>query len=91
MNKSQLIKTLAERLSISIEEATVIVSTFFDSIKEALKAGKRVEIRGFGSFKIKEYQGYTGRNPSSGELVEVKPKKLPFFRVGKGLKEYINQ
>ena len=91
MNKSQLIKTLAERLSISIEEATVIVSTFFDSIKEALKAGKRVEIRGFGSFKIKEYQGYTGRNPSSGELVQVKPKKLPFFRVGKGLKEYINQ
>ncbi len=91
MNKSQLIKTLAERLSISIEEATIIVSTFFDSIKEALKAGKRVEIRGFGSFKIKEYQGYTGRNPSSGELVEVKPKKLPFFRVGKGLKEYINQ
>jgi integration host factor subunit beta len=91
MNKSQLIKTLAERLSISIEEATIIVSTFFDSIKEALKAGKRVEIRGFGSFKIKEYQGYTGRNPSSGELVDVKPKKLPFFRVGKGLKEYINQ
>jgi len=91
MNKSQLIKTLAERLSISLEEATIIVSTFFDSIKEALKAGKRVEIRGFGSFKIKEYQGYTGRNPSSGELVEVKPKKLPFFRVGKGLKEYINQ
>ncbi|MCF8107481.1 MAG: integration host factor subunit beta [Desulfohalobiaceae bacterium] len=91
MNKSQLIKTLAERLSISIEEATIIVSTFFDSIKEALKAGKRVEIRGFGSFKIKEYQGYTGRNPSSGALVEVKPKKLPFFRVGKGLKEYINQ
>lgn len=91
MNKSQLIKTLAERLSISIEEATVIVSTFFDSIKDALKSGKRVEIRGFGSFKIKEYQGYTGRNPSSGELVQVKPKKLPFFRVGKGLKEYINQ
>lgn len=91
MNKSQLIKTLAARLSISIEEATIIVSTFFDSIKEALKAGKRVEIRGFGSFKIKEYQGYTGRNPSSGELVDVKPKKLPFFRVGKGLKEYINQ
>ncbi|MCF8106556.1 MAG: integration host factor subunit beta [Desulfohalobiaceae bacterium] len=91
MNKSQLIKTLAERLSISMEEATIIVSTFFDSIKEALKNGKRVEIRGFGSFKIKEYQGYTGRNPSTGELVKVKPKKLPFFRVGKGLREYLNQ
>lgn len=91
MNKSQLIKTLAERLSISMEEATIIVSTFFDSIKEALKNDKRVEIRGFGSFKIKEYQGYTGRNPSTGELVKVKPKKLPFFRVGKGLREYLNQ
>ncbi|MCF8038254.1 MAG: integration host factor subunit beta [Desulfohalobiaceae bacterium] len=91
MNKSQLIKTLAERLSISMDEATIIVSTFFDSIKEALKDGKRVEIRGFGSFKIKEYQGYTGRNPSTGELVKVKPKKLPFFRVGKGLREYLNQ
>ena len=91
MNKSQLIKTLAERLSISMDEATIIVSTFFDSIKEALKDDKRVEIRGFGSFKIKEYQGYTGRNPSTGELVKVKPKKLPFFRVGKGLREYLNQ
>lgn len=91
MNKSQLIKTLSERLAIPIDEATIIVSTFFDSIKEALKTDKRVEIRGFGSFKIKEYQGYTGRNPSTGELVKVKPKKLPFFRVGKGLREYINQ
>ena len=91
MNKSQLIKTLAERQSISIDEATVIVNTFFESIKESLKAGDRVEIRGFGSFKIKGYEGYQGRNPSTGELVQVKPKKLPFFRVGKDLKEYLNK
>ncbi len=91
MNKSQLIKTLAERQSISIDEATVIVNTFFESIKDSLKAGDRVEIRGFGSFKIKNYEGYQGRNPSTGDLVQVKPKKLPFFRVGKDLKEYLNQ
>jgi integration host factor subunit beta len=90
MNKSQLIKTLSDRKNISLDEAAVIVNTFFDSIKDSLKNGDRVEIRGFGSFKIKEYQGYQGRNPSTGEMVQVKPKRLPFFRVGKDLKEYLN-
>ncbi len=91
MNKSQLIKTLSDRRNISPDEAAMIVNTFFDSIKDSLKNGDRVEIRGFGSFKIKEYQGYQGRNPSTGEIVQVKPKRLPFFRVGKDLKEYLNQ
>ena len=91
MNKSQLIKTLAERQAISLDEASIIVNTFFDSIKESLTRGDRAEIRGFGSFKIKEYEGYQGRNPSTGEMVHVKPKRLPFFRVGKDLKEYLNQ
>mgnify|MGYP006293329759 CR=1 FL=1 len=91
MNKSQLIKTLSDRKNISLDEAAVIVNTFFDSIKDSLKQGDRVEIRGFGSFKIKEYQGYQGRNPSTGDMVHVKPKRLPFFRVGKDLKEYLNQ
>ncbi len=91
MNKSKLVKTLAERQSISLEEANTIVNTFFDSIKESLKDGNRVEIRGFGSFKIKNYEGYTGRNPSTGEVVQVKPKRLPFFRVGKDLREYLNK
>lgn len=90
MNKSELIRSLAEDLDISIEESTEIVSTFFDSMKEALKNGDRVEIRGFGSFKIKEYKGYEGRNPKTGETVNVTPKKLPFFRAGKELKEYLN-
>jgi len=90
MNKSELIKTFAKKQNLSIEDATIIVNIFFDSIKEALKEGRRVEIRGFGSFKIKEYDGYIGRNPSTGEQVEVKPKKLPFFRVGKELKEFLN-
>ncbi len=90
MNKSQLIRALAEKESISLDEASTIVNTFFDSIKESLKRGDRVEIRGFGSFKIKHYDGYQGRNPSTGDVVQVKPKRLPFFRVGKDLKEYLN-
>lgn len=80
MNKSELIKAFAKKEDLSIEDATLIVNIFFfDSIKEALKEGRRVEIRGFGSFKIKEYDGYIGRNPSTGQQVEVKPKRLPFF------------
>ncbi len=90
MNKSELIRSLAEERNISVEEATDIISIFFDSMKEALKNGDRVEIRGFGSFKIKEYQGYQGRNPKTGDPVQVSPKKLPFFRAGKELKEYLN-
>lgn len=90
MNKSELIKTLAEENVISVDEATVVVNTFFDSIRQALLADQRVEIRGLGSFKIKHYQGYSGRNPKTGEVVTVAPKKLPFFRAGKELKEFIN-
>ena len=90
MNKSELIKTLAEENTISADEATVVVNTFFDSIRQALLQDQRVEIRGLGSFKIKQYQGYSGRNPKTGEIVSVAPKKLPFFRAGKELKEFIN-
>ena len=91
MNKSELITTLAEESNISLEEATLVVNTFIDSIKEALAKGDRVEIRGCGSFKMKDYGGYTGRNPKSGDLVEVQPKRLPFFRTGKELKEFLNE
>ncbi len=91
MNKSELIKTLSDENTISIEEATLVVNIFMDSMKEALSNGDRVEIRGFGSFKLKEYGGYTGRNPKTGEVVTVKPKQLPFFRAGKELKEFLNE
>ncbi len=90
MNKSELIATLAEESNISMEESSLMVNTFIDSIKESLQDGNRVEIRGFGSFKMKNYGGYTGRNPKTGELVEVQPKRLPFFRTGKELKEFLN-
>ena len=90
MNKSELVKALAEKALISIEDATLVVNTFVDSMKDSLLEGGRVEIRGFGSFKVKEYGGYAGRNPRTGEKVEVQPKRLPFFRAGKELKEYLN-
>ncbi len=90
MNKSELIKTLAEQSSLSLDEATMVVNTFVDSMKKALLDGDRVEIRGFGSFKVKEYESYSGRNPRTGDKVEVRPKRLPFFRAGKELKEFLN-
>ena len=90
MNKSELIKALAEESAISADESTIIVNSFFDSVRQALLAGQRVEIRGLGSFKIKEYKAYSGRNPKTGELVSVSPKRLPFFRAGKELKEFLN-
>ncbi len=91
MNKSELIKKLSEETDIPLDEAALVVNTFVGSVKNSLFSGDRVEIRGFGSFKLKDYGGYTGRNPKTGEIVDVQPKHLPFFRAGKELKEYLNQ
>ena len=90
MNKSELVKALADQANISLDEATLVVNTFVDSMKDSLLEGGRVEIRGFGGFKVKEYGSYAGRNPRTGEKVAVEPKRLPFFRAGKELKEYLN-
>ena len=90
MNKSELVKALADQDNISLDEATLVVNTFVDSMKDSLLEVGRVEIRGFGSFKVKEYGSYAGRNPRTGEKVAVEPKRLPFFRAGKELKEYLN-
>ena len=90
MNKSELVKALADQANISLDEATLVVNTFVDSMKDSLLEGGRVEIRGFGSFKVKEYGSYAGRNPRTGEKVAVEPKRPPFFRAGKELKEYLN-
>lgn len=89
MNKSELIETLSERKGISYKKAEEIINTIFESLSEAMLAGDRIEIRGFGSFVINEYKSYTGRNPKTGESIDVKPKKLPFFKVGKELKERV--
>ena len=76
MNKSELVKALADQANISLDEATLVVNTFVDSMKDSLLEGGRVEIRGFGSFKVKEYGSYAGRNPRTGEKVAVEPKRL---------------
>ena len=90
MNKSELVKMLSEKHDIPSEESIAIVNLFFDSVRDALLEGDRVEIRGFGSFKVKGYEGYTGRNPKTGSTVMVPPKRLPVFRAGKELKEILN-
>lgn len=89
MNKSELIELLSLKKGISFKKAEEIINTIFDSMTEAMLNGDRIEIRGFGSFVINEYKSYTGRNPKTGESISVKPKKLPFFKVGKELKERV--
>jgi integration host factor subunit beta len=89
MNKSELIETLSEKKGISYKKSEEIINTIFDSMSQAMYSGDRIEIRGFGSFVINEYKSYTGRNPKTGESIDVKPKKLPFFKVGKELKERV--
>ena len=91
MNKLELIEALKKEAGISKNEAAAVVKLFFDKMTEALASGDRVEIRGLCSFHVKEYGGYTGRNPRSGEKVEVAPKKLPFFKCGKELKEMVDK
>ena len=86
MNKSDLINVVRERAGLSRKEAEQAVLTFFNEISSSLANGDRVEIRGFGSFTVKRYKSYTGRNPKSGDPISVPEKKLPFFKVGKELK-----
>lgn len=89
MNKSELIEVLSQKKGISFKKAEEIINTIFESMTNAMLSGDRIEIRGFGSFVINEYKSYTGRNPKTGESINVKPKKLPFFKVGKELKERV--
>ena len=90
MNKSELIETLAQEINMPLREASSVINTILESMIDALAAGDHIEIRGFGSFMIKEYGSYFGRNPKTGEKIKVPPKKLPFFKVGKELKERVN-
>ena len=90
MNKSELIIALAKKENLTKQKAEEIVNTIFDSMTDALMAGDRIEIRGFGSFVVREYGSYTGRNPKTGESISVAPKKLPFFKVGKELKKLVD-
>ncbi len=91
MNKLDLIQTLKTKAGISKTEAAAVAHQFFDEMANALATGDRVEIRGLCSFYVKKYKSYTGRNPKTGEKVKIKPKKLPFFKCGKELKERVDR
>jgi len=91
MTRRELITAVAAAEGVSIKEAELVVKTVFGIMERALKEEDRIEIRGFGSFKVKSYQGYQGRNPRTGDSIQVKNKKLPFFKVGKELKERVNK
>ena len=91
MTKRELIARVAAAEHITFKEAELAVKTILGSMELALQDEDRIEIRGFGSFKVKWYPGYQGRNPRTGDSIQVKSKKLPLFRAGKELKERVNQ
>ena len=90
MNKLELISALKKESDISKSEAAKIIQLFFESMSDAMAKGERVEIRGLCSFFVKTYRSYTGRNPKTGQRVQIRPKKLPFFKSGKELRERVD-
>ena len=90
MNKQDLIIKFADKQGLTQSDSRTVIDLFFDDMERSLIKGDRVEVRGFGSFRVKEYPGYVGRNPKTGARTKVKPKKLPFFKVGKDLKERVD-
>src|SRR3978361_794750 len=90
MTKSDLIDLLCEAEKMPKGRAEVLINAIFDCMEASLRRGERIEIRGFGSFEIRSYRAYEGRNPRTGSSVSVKPKRLPFFTVVKELKERVN-
>ena len=90
MNRSDIVVAMSDKLALTKGEADLVVRTVFDEMSEALVKGNRVEIRGLCSFRIKKYSGYHGKNPKTGDLFQVKPKKLPYFKCGADLKKRVN-
>ena len=90
MTKQQIVNLVAQKGRISKSLAKIIVDMMFQGMTEELASGGRIEIRGFGSFQARRYDGYNARNPRTGADVEVKPKRMPHFKVGKGLFERLN-
>ena len=91
MTKADLIEEVSRVVEMTRKESEVIVEAIFDSIVRSLRTGDKIEIRGFGSFVVKDYKAYQGRNPKTGQVIEVKPKRLPFFKVGKDLRDRVNR
>jgi integration host factor subunit beta len=90
MTKADLVNVISEKSKLQHRQAEILVNMVFDLMSESLKRGDRIEIRGFGSFVNRSYGSYQGRNPKTGDLVQVKPKRVPFFKVGKELKEKVD-
>ncbi|MCX5831554.1 MAG: integration host factor subunit beta [Deltaproteobacteria bacterium] len=91
MTKSDLIAALAAKEQLTDKNAIDTINLIFSGFADTLKKGGRIEVRGFGSFTVREYKAYTGRNPRTGKDVKVRPKKLPFFKVGKELKDLVDR
>ena len=91
MTKGQLIERIAQLDNCTTTQAEIVVNTMFQAMKDALEENKRVEIRGFGTFEVRNYKKYIGRNPKTGEQVEVSSKRAPFFKAGKVLKQDLNK
>ena len=90
MKKSDLIKALSDKENLAEIRATEIVNLIFDGFTEALKTDRRIESRGFASFSVRRYKAYSGRNPKTGGKIQVKPKRLPFLKVGKELRKMVD-
>lgn len=90
MTKSSLVQLIAKKIQSPKNKAEQFVDSVFECMEDSLHQGRRIEIRGFGSFEVRSYKSYKGRNPRTGTVVHVKPKKLPFFKVGKELREKMN-
>ena len=91
MSKSDLVMALEKQGRLTHAQAEVVVNICFDAMIRALYKDDRIEIRGFGSFANRNYRAYEGRNPKTGKIVKVAPKKVPFFKVGKALKNMVNE
>jgi integration host factor subunit beta len=90
MNKSDLIEVLAKRMNLTQKRSESVINHVFNEMTDALQKNDKIEIRGFGSFTVKHYKPYTGRNPKTGDTIQVKEKRLPFFKVGRELKKRVD-
>jgi integration host factor subunit beta len=90
MTKAELVARVAAKITLTKKQTEVIVDLFLNSITDALRRGDKVELRGFGSFRIRQRRPYEGRNPKTGDSVPVAAKRVPFFKAGKTLREIVN-
>jgi integration host factor subunit beta len=91
MTKSDLIEAVAEQTNVTRSRADAVVNCIFDAMADALRSGEGIEVRGFGSFTLRRYKPYDGRNPRTGEAVHVASKRLPFFKAGKEIRGMVNR